>query len=278
MDFERSCLLSIISLALREDKFQSDITTQSLMKFDKKVTAEVIAKEAGIISGIEVFSETFLIVDPQIKISALKKDGSPLKKNTPVCLIDGKESSILCAERTALNFLQRLSGIASQTDKFVKKINNPDITLLDTRKTTPGMRYLEKKAVKDGGGTNHRLNLEEMAMVKDNHIKMAGSITKAVKEIRTQYPGKRVEVEVKNHEELLEVIPLDVDVIMLDNFSAAMIQKAVKIKPGKTKFEVSGQINLANINQKTLPGIDFISVGALTHSFPSLDFSLNIRR
>ena len=205
-------------------------------------------------------------------------DGNRVKKNTPVCLIKGKESSILRAERTALNFLQRLSGIASQTHKFVKKIKDSGITLLDTRKTTPGMRYLEKKAVRDGGGTNHRLNLEEMAMVKDNHIKMAGSITKAVKEIKTHYPGKPVEVEVKNLQELREVIPLKVDVIMLDNFSAAMILEAVTMKPGKTKFEVSGKIDLNNIGEKSLPGIDFISVGALTHSYSSFDFSLNIRR
>lgn len=278
MDFERSCILSIISLALREDKFQNDVTTQSLLKFDKIVSAEVIAKEAGIISGSEIFADTLLVVDPQVKISLLKRDGHPVRKNAVVCLIEGKESSILRGERTALNFLQRLSGIATQTQKFVKRIKDTGVTLLDTRKTTPGMRYLEKKAVRDGGGTNHRMNLEDMAMVKDNHIKMAGSITRAVKQIRSKFPGKPVEVEVQTLEELQEVIPLKVDIIMLDNFSADLIQQAVKMKPKTSKFEVSGNITLKNIGAKALPGIDYISVGALTHSFPSMDFSLNIRR
>ena len=192
--------------------------------------------------------------------------------------ITGRESSILKAERTALNFIQRLSGISTLTKKYVDKIKPHNISLLDTRKTSPGMRILEKDAVRHGGGQNHRMDLEEMAMVKDNHIKMAGSITNAVRGIRKKYPDKKIEVEVKNLNELNETLPLQVDLIMLDNFSEDMIKGAVKLKKGGIQFEISGSVNLGNIEKKAIPGVDYISVGALTHSYQSLDLSLNIRR
>ncbi len=279
--FEERLMQDIIDLALAEDRIREDITTNSLLDFDRPATAEVIAKEAGIISGIRVFTATFNTVDPGISVKVLKDDGAEVQKGDVVLEIEGKESSILKAERTALNFLQRLSGIATLTKKFVDKLKPFPTTLLDTRKTTPGMRCLEKKAVKDGGGSNHRLNLEAMAMVKDNHIEMAGSISRAVEKIREKFPRKKIEVEVKNLPELEEALSLKVDMIMLDNFSPGMLREAVhavrqRQVPHQAKLEISGNVTLDNIREKAALGVDFISVGALTHSFKSLDLSLDI--
>lgn len=280
--FEERLMQEIINLALAEDCVQEDVTTNSLKDYDNKVTAAVTAKENGIISGTGVFITTFITVDPVISVNVFKGDGCEVKKGDVVLEIKGMESSILKAERTALNFLQRLSGIATLTKKFVDNLKPYHTTLLDTRKTTPGMRYLEKKAVKDGGGSNHRMNLEDMAMVKDNHIEMAGTISNAVKKIREKFPGKKIEVEVKNLTELEEALSLEVDMIMLDNFNTGMLKEAVQaVKQSqnrhRAKLEISGNVNLENIEQKAAVGVDFISVGALTHSFKSLDLSLKIR-
>jgi nicotinate-nucleotide pyrophosphorylase (carboxylating) len=266
----------IIRLALSEDKVQDDITTNSLLDYDRDVTARVTAKEDGIISGTAVFTDTFQIVDAGISVEVLKGDGTPVKKGDVVLEIKGMESSILKVERTALNFIQRLSGIATLTGKFVEKLRPYKATLLDTRKTTPGMRKMEKKAVKDGGGSNHRMDLEDMAMIKDNHITMAGSISNAVKNVREHFPTKKIEVEVKNLEELNEALTLDVDMIMLDNFNQSLLVEAVRLTNYRTKLEISGNVTLENIEEKAAAGIDYISVGALTHSFKSLDLSLNI--
>jgi nicotinate-nucleotide pyrophosphorylase (carboxylating) len=271
-------MVEIIKLALSEDKINEDITTNSLLGYDKNVTAEVVSNSPGIISGIDVFKKTFEMVDQGIIINAIKKNGESVKKGEVVIRISGRESSILKAERTALNFLQRLSGISSLTRKYVDKIKSHRISLLDTRKTSPGMRTLEKEAVRHGGGKNHRMDLEEMAMVKDNHIKMAGTITNAVRCVREKYPGKKIEVEVKNLKEFNETISLHVDRIMLDNFKEDMIKEAVKLKKGGVEIEISGSVNLENIEKKAISGIDYISVGALTHSYQSLDLSLNIKR
>jgi nicotinate-nucleotide pyrophosphorylase (carboxylating) len=279
---EERLMQEIINLALAEDRARDDVTTNSLKDYDNQVTAVVIAKENGIISGTGVFITTFITIDPVISINVFKGDGSAVKTGDIVLEIKGMESSILKAERTALNFLQRLSGIATLTKKFVDKLKPFHTTLLDTRKTTPGMRYLEKKAVRDGGGSNHRMNLQDMAMVKDNHIEMAGTISNAVKKIREKFPGKKIEVEVKNLTELEEALSLDVDMIMLDNFDTGMLEyavQAVKQSPNRhrAKLEISGNVDLENIEQKAAVGVDFISVGALTHSFTSLDLSLKIR-
>jgi len=274
--YEEKLMRQIVELALWEDRVREDVTTNSLMEYDRKVIAAVTAKEEGVISGVEVFTAAFQMIDTEISVKVFKGDGSAVKKGDTVLEIEGKESSILKVERTALNFLQRLSGIATLTQKFVDKLKSYSASLLDTRKTTPGMRYLEKKAVKDGGGTNHRMNLEDMAMVKDNHIKMAGSISTAVKKIKEKFPGKKIEVEVKNLKELEEALSMGVDIVMLDNFSTKLLREAVKINNHRVKLEVSGNISLENIEEKAVEGIDFISVGALTHSFKSLDLSLNI--
>jgi len=276
MKSEQKLMKEIVQLALAEDRVKQDITTNSLVAFDREVLARVLAKQAGIISGVAVFSETFRMVNPNIRITVKRDDGNWVKKGEIVLELKGMESSILRGERTALNFLQRLSGIASFTQQFVKKIKPYKTILLDTRKTTPGMRYLEKKAVRDGGGSNHRLNLEHMVMIKDNHIKMAGSISKAITEVRKKYPGKKIEVEVSNLKELKEAMDFKVDFIMLDNFDTNKLKQAVDLVDRGTKLEVSGNVTLDNIEEKAKTGVDFISVGALTHSFKAMDLSLEI--
>jgi len=268
----------ILRLALEEDRAAADITTNSLADYDRVVAAQVTAKEDGVISGTGVFHDVFITLDPLMEVNIIKNDGAFVAKGDVVIEIKGMESTILKGERTALNFLQRLSGIASLTRNFIKKLEGCDVTLLDTRKTTPGMRTLEKKAVKDGGGTNHRMNLEDMAMIKDNHIRMAGSITAAIRKVRQQNPGKKIEVEVKNPDELDEALSLsqEIDIVMLDNFEPGLLPEAIKRKRPGVKYEISGNVNLENIKNKAVKGIDYISVGALTHSFKSLDLSLNI--
>jgi nicotinate-nucleotide pyrophosphorylase (carboxylating) len=278
MDLENQCLERIVRLALDEDHAQADITTNALIALDGSARAEVRAKAAGIISGIEAFLLTMLLVDASLKITVQKGDGDSVQPGDLVLEINGRESSILRGERTALNFLQRLSGVATLTQAFVEKLKPCRAVLLDTRKTTPGMRYLEKKAVRDGGGRNHRLNLEDMAMVKDNHIAMAGGIRPAVERVRAACPGKKIEVEVKNIAELEEALALGVEWIMLDNFPLEQVVRAVALNRGRAKLEISGNVTLENIADKAATGVDFISAGALTHSFHSLDLSLKIVR
>jgi nicotinate-nucleotide pyrophosphorylase (carboxylating) len=278
MDLERSCLKKIILLALAEDRVDADVTTGSLMDFDGPARAEVRAKAAGVISGTGVFTKTMQAVDPSLRITVAKADGAAVLPGDLVLEVAGRESSILKGERAALNFLQRLSGVATLTRSFVEKLLPYRAVLLDTRKTTPGMRYLEKKAVRDGGGSNHRLNLEDMAMVKDNHIEMAGGIAAAVAAVRRDFPGKKIEVEAKNIAECEEALALGVDMVMLDNFPLDQVQRAVALNRGRAKLEISGNVTLENLAGKAASGVDFISVGALTHSFHSLDLSLNIVR
>jgi nicotinate-nucleotide pyrophosphorylase (carboxylating) len=278
MDIERACLKKIILLALAEDQVEADVTTTSLLAFDGSALAEVRAKAAGVISGTLVFEKTMQAVDSSLKITVAKADGSAVLPGDLVLEVTGRESSILKGERAALNFLQRLSGVASLTRQFVEKLQPYRTKLLDTRKTTPGMRYLEKKAVRDGGGCNHRLNLEDMAMVKDNHIQMSGGIPAAVAAVRRTFPGKKIEVEVKNIPECEAALALGVEMIMLDNFPLDQVRRAVILNRGRARLEISGNVTLENIAEKAASGVEFISVGALTHSFQSLDLSLNIKR
>jgi nicotinate-nucleotide pyrophosphorylase (carboxylating) len=278
MDLENQYLERIVRLALAEDRVQADITTNALIDLDREARAEVRAKAAGIISGIEAFMLTMSQVDAALRVTVHAGDGCTVEPGSLVLEIRGRESSILKAERTALNFLQRLSGVATLTRQFIEKLKPCRAVLLDTRKTTPGMRYLEKKAVRDGGGRNHRLNLEDMAMIKDNHIAMAGGIRPAVERVRAACPGKKIEVEVKSLPELEEALALGVEMIMLDNFPLDQVSLAVALNRGRAKLEISGNVTLENIAEKVASGVDFISVGALTHSFQSLDLSLKIMR
>jgi nicotinate-nucleotide pyrophosphorylase (carboxylating) len=278
MNLEQSCLKKIILLALAEDRVEADVTTTSLLAFDGPARAEVRAKAAGVISGTAVFEKTMQAVDDSLQITTVRADGSSVLPGDLVLEVTGRESSILKGERMALNFLQRLSGVATLTRCFMEKLRPYKTKLLDTRKTTPGMRYLEKKAVRDGGGSNHRLNLEDMALVKDNHIQMAGGIAAAVGSVRQAFPEKKIEVEVKNISEFEVALALGIEMIMLDNFPLDLVCRAVALNRGRAKLEISGNVTLENIAEKAASGVDFISVGALTHSFQALDLSLNIMR
>lgn len=264
----------IIKYSLAEDVGTGDITTDNLNISHKIADAVVLAKQDCIIAGIDVAIRVFNTVDSDIQSTKRNSDGDYVEKDARVLLLHGSISSLLKAERVALNFLQRLSGIATLTRKFVEATKGTNAKILDTRKTTPLLRELEKYAVRMGGGYNHRMGLYDAVLIKDNHITAVGSITQAVKTIRDALPNTFVEVEVKNLEELQEAIDNKVDRIMLDNMNPETIRKAVKITNKKVELEVSGGINLENVKEVAATGVDYISVGAITHSYQSCDFSL----
>lgn len=263
--------------ALKEDRPYEDITTENLIEKEHISNGKIISKEDGIISGIEVFSRVFKILDSNIEVNFVKKDGDKIKRGETIGRIYGNTRNILIGERIALNFLQRLSGISSITGRMIKLIENENCILVDTRKTTPGLRYLEKYAVRMGGGRNHRFNLSDAVMIKDNHISAMGGIKKAVDAInKVKSHMTKIEIEVKNIEEFKEAISLDVDVIMLDNMSIEDMKKAVNLNESKKLLEASGNIREDNIAEIARTGVDIISCGWLTHSVKAHDFSLII--
>jgi nicotinate-nucleotide pyrophosphorylase (carboxylating) len=267
----------LIQLALSEDIGQGDITSDALVEDILSGKAVIVAKQDGILAGLEVAKTVFHIVNPKIIFSSLIEDGEKIKKGDEVALIQGKAKSILSAERTALNFLQRLSGIATLTSKYVEKVKGTKVKILDTRKTTPGLRIMEKYAVKTGGGGNHRMGLFDMVLIKDNHVKATGGISEAIKIAKSKHGKKTIEVEVRNLNEVKEAIESKPDWIMLDNMITPEIKKAVDLIRSSSpdiKIEASGGINLKNVRKIALTKVDFISVGALTHSAPALDLSL----
>ncbi len=264
----------LILLSLEEDIQHGDITTDSLELGETEARAKLLAKESGILAGLEVFSETFYLVDDEIKIEPFIKDGEHIEAGTLICKISGRSASMLKAERVALNFVQRLSGIATLTSELVAKIGNNRARLLDTRKTTPLMRQLEKYAVRIGGGYNHRFGLYDMIMLKENHISSAGSITRAVALVRKNDTSHKLEVEVTNLEELAEAVSCGVDRVMLDNMSLSDMREAVNHYHGKVELEASGNVNLSTISDIAATGVDFISSGSMTHSYKSMDISL----
>ncbi len=259
---------------LLEDIGYQDITTDNL-SFEKNIEAKITAKEDCVICGVEFAKETFRIIDETLEFLFSKKDGYDAKKGDVILEIKGNGKSILKGERVALNILQRLSGISTNTKKYVEKIKHTNTKILDTRKTTPGFRAFEKYAVKIGGGSNHRFALYDMVMLKDNHIKLAGGIKKAVEEIKKNVsPMVKIEVEVSNLEEFKEILNFDVDIVMLDNMSIEDIKKAVNLNNKKFLLEASGNITAENIKQVAETGVDFISSGALIHSAKWVDLSL----
>jgi nicotinate-nucleotide pyrophosphorylase (carboxylating) len=270
-------ILDLIQRALQEDMPQGDVTTDALFH-DEQSTALFIAKESGVLSGIDVAEATFKTIDPAIHFVIYKENGALLQKGDRIALVSGKSKSLLMAERVGLNFLQRMSGIATLTHAFVLAVAGTHATILDTRKTTPTLRILEKQAVLAGGGSNHRMNLSEMAMIKDNHIKAAGTITHAVAIVRAKTAeGFPIEVEVESLAQYEEALRTTADIIMLDNMDLALMEQCVKIPhPGK-KIEASGNMVLSRVNAVAKTGVDFISVGALTHSYQSLDISLKFQ-
>lgn len=267
----------LIEWSLSEDIGKGDLTSEALIEQDLLAQGIIVAKEEGVIAGLEVAKRVFHQLDPNLVFESSFKDGNRVMRGEEVTTLKGRVKSMLSGERTALNFLQRLSGIATLTSKYVEKIKDTEVKILDTRKTTPGLRALEKYAVKMGGGENHRMGLFDMILIKDNHIKAVGNISKAIQNARAKYPNERIEVETRNLDEVAEAVNSGADWIMLDNISVEEMEKAVKVihtSPRKIKIEASGRIDLNNIREVALTGVNFISVGALTHSAPALDFSL----
>lgn len=272
-------VISHIQNALREDVGEADHSSLSCIEFGIKDKAKLIAKQDCIICGIDVAKWVYQIVDDKVKFTALKKDGDKVKKGEIIFRVEGEAISILTAERTALNYMQRLSAISTRTNYYQSLVEGTNAKLLDTRKTTPTMRVLEKYAVKTGGGTNHRFGLYDMIMLKDNHIDFAGGITQAINKVR-KYLSERslnlkIEVEVRDFLELQEVLERgEIDRIMLDNFSVEDTKKAVEIINHKYEVESSGGINETTILDYAKTGVDYISVGSLTHKIDSIDLSL----
>ena len=270
-----------IEEAIREDLGMGDITTDAVIEHGAQGRGDVLVKEDGIIAGLEVAEMVFRLVDDDVRFHALVTDGARVSKGTVAAKVHGSLHGILKGERTALNFMQRMSGIATLTGKFVEAIAGTRAKITDTRKTAPGLRMLEKYAVLAGGGVNHRFGLDDMVLIKDNHIAAAGGITAAVRRClasrsQSSYPVK-IEVETTNLEEVKEALLLEgLDRIMLDNFDLEEMRAAVKLIAGRMEIEASGNVSLATVRAIAETGVDFISVGALTHSPKALDISLDI--
>lgn len=268
---------SILTNALKEDIGKGDITTKLTVLPRQKAEAKIIAKQNGVLAGSLFISRLFAKLDTEVKVNFNIKDGICFIKGDVIAILKGKARSLLSGERTALNILCHLSGIATLTRKYVEKVAHTKAKILDTRKTTPNLRILEKYAVKIGGGMNHRFGLYDMILIKDNHIKVAGNITNAIKLAQAGNKSKLpIEVETKNLAEVKKALTLKVFWIMLDNMDLKQIRKAVKLVKGKAKLEVSGGVNLRNVKKIAETGVDYISVGALTHSAPIIDMSMKI--
>jgi nicotinate-nucleotide pyrophosphorylase (carboxylating) len=272
---------SIIDLALAEDISHGDITSQGLIPPELQGKASLLAKAEGIIAGGEVAKRVFLKVDPSLKVELLIQDGARVKPGDIVATIFGNVISILKAERVALNFLQRLSGIASHTAQFIAKTKGLKVKITDTRKTTPALRWLEKYAVRIGGGQNHRFHLGDGILIKDNHLAALRALGMNIKDIvakakQNAPTGVKVEVEASTIQEALDAAEAGADIIMLDNMSPDEMRRVVNSVPSQVKIEASGGITLDNVRTVAMTGVDFISVGALTHSTKALDISLEL--
>ncbi|HIU61551.1 MAG TPA: carboxylating nicotinate-nucleotide diphosphorylase [Candidatus Coproplasma excrementigallinarum] len=262
-------------MALKEDISNEDISTNAVMPDYKKGEVDLICKQDGVICGLNVFSRTFTLLDAGTQVELYKKDGDEVKKGEHVARVTGDIRVLLSGERTALNYLQRMSGIATYTRRVVNLLKGCKTRLLDTRKTTPNMRIFEKYAVKVGGGVNHRYNLSDGILLKDNHIGAAGGVAKAIKMARDYAPFvRKVEVEVENLDMCREAVEAGADIIMLDNMSPADMKRAVELIGGRALTECSGNVTEENIKNIIDTGVDYVSSGALTHSAPVLDLSL----
>lgn len=268
---------SVIEYALNEDIGNGDITTNSLIPIDLQTKATMVAKSTGVIAGLAVAEYVFRTFSSDISWKTFVNDGDKVSKGDLIAEISGSYRALLTGERVALNFLQRMSGIATMTANFVDTLKDYKTQILDTRKTVPGLRLLDKYAVKMGGGTNHRIGLYDMVLIKDNHIKVAGGITNAVAQIKKNLPGGiKVEVETTTIKEVQEALAAGVDIIMLDNMSNSTMAESVKIIGGQAKAEASGNMTMERLKEVAATGVDFISIGALTHSVAAFDISMNI--
>ncbi len=269
----------IIRRALAEDFGGGDVTTNSIVSQDSEVCGRFIAKSAGVVAGWDVVRATFRLVDERVKLFQSVSDGAEVKAGESIGRVVGPGRAILSGERVALNFLQRMSGIATATRRFVEAAAGTRAVILDTRKTAPGLRVLDKLAVRIGGASNHRTGLYDMVLIKDNHIAEAGGIIEAVRRVKkSRAANLKIEVEVRNLDELSEAVELGVDRILLDNMSIPEMRRAVKIVGGKVPLEASGNMNIRRIKPVAATGVDFISVGALTHSVIAMDISLMIEK
>lgn len=267
----------IIEQALKEDIGTGDITTNALIPETMESSATMVAKASGIIAGMEVAEAVFKRLSPQIVWKPFVKDGDAVEKGTLLVEMSGSFRTLLTGERLALNFLQRMSGIATMTHLFVEQVADYDVKILDTRKTVPGLRLLDKYAVKAGGGENHRIGLYDMVLIKDNHIKVAGGIKNAVEQIRKEIPaGMKIEVETTTLVEVQQALEMNADIIMLDNMTNETMRICVEAISHRAKVEASGNMNLERVKEVAATGVDYISIGALTHSVTVLDISMNI--
>lgn len=265
----------LILSALREDITSEDVSTNSVMPHPQAGEVDLICKEDGIICGLQVFERTFTLLDENTKVEFFVKDGDEVKKGDLMAKVYGDIRTLLCGERTALNYLQRMSGIATYTHSVATLLKGTKTKLLDTRKTTPNNRIFEKYSVRIGGGNNHRYNLSDGVMLKDNHIGAAGGVKKAIEMAKEYAPFvRKIEVEVENLDMVREAVEAGADIIMLDNMKHEDMEEAMKIIDGKAEVEVSGNVTKENIARLTDLGVDYISSGALTHSAPILDISL----
>jgi len=267
----------IIELALLEDVGAGDVTTEALVPRKMQICARLVAKGEGVVSGQWVVERVYAQLDSEVRYSKVCPDGGRVKRGDVIGEVQGAYASLLVGERTALNFLQRLSGIATLTRMYVEAIDGLPVRLLDTRKTAPGQRILEKRAVVDGGGANHRIGLYDLAMIKDNHIAVAGGIQQAVKEVRKRIPAyMKIEVETSTLAEVDEALTSGAEIIMLDNMDIETMREAVNAIKRRALVEASGNVTLDRIRAIAETGVDFISCGAITHSAPILDISMKI--
>ena len=265
----------LIRMALQEDITSEDVSTNAVMPTEVKGTVDLIAKEDGIIAGLDVYARVFRILDEKTEIDFKCKDGDEVKKGELMATVTGDIRVLLSGERVALNYLQRMSGIATYTRQVAKLLEGSKVTLLDTRKTTPNCRVFEKYAVRVGGGCNHRYNLSDGVLLKDNHIGAAGSITKAITMAKEYAPFvRKIEIEVETLEQVKEAVEAGADIIMLDNMTPEVMKQAVELIDGRAQTECSGNITKENIARIREIGVDFVSSGALTHSAPILDISM----
>lgn len=271
-------VLALVELAISEDLMGgTDVTSLSTIPETQISELDLVARKKGVISGIDVASLVFYSINSKIQINQKVKDGSEVEENQTILTAKGPTTDLLTAERTALNFLSHLSGIATLTNKWVKEVAATNASIRDTRKTTPGLRILEKYAVRCGGGKNHRMSLNDQALIKDNHIVAAGSILKAIEKVKDKFPELPLEIEVDNLDQFQEVLKTDIKLILLDNFTIEDLQRAVSLNNKKAKLEASGGITFENARKIAQTGVDYLAVGALTHSAPVLDIGGDLR-
>lgn len=264
----------IVELALEEDG--PDVTSESIFSYNNRSQCVITSKAIGVLAGIKIAEKILRKTDPDCSFESLIEDGNTVNYGTRIAAVSGRTTALLKAERVVLNFMQRMSGIATKTAEFVERVKDTKARILDTRKTSPGFRILDKYAVKVGGGVNHRFGLYDLALIKDNHIDCAGSIRNAVNLVRGKNPYIKIEVEARTLADVEELITLDVNMIMLDNFTIDNLKKAVSIVNDKIPLEASGGVTLDTVRDIALTGVDLISVGELTHSVKALDISMKV--